>query len=149
MSSLKKITPLLLITCLGAVSCNNSETNSDLANKTRTIQNDKNSTGSDNSKKIEYQIKKSDLLVELEALMDEELRSQYPKAAATIRSAADPRFYDIVIDLDKDVLPTEVEWEGSGYSFASCVKDYFDTNPDGCLTITHSDGTYSAESGGC
>lgn len=45
--------------------------------------------------------------------------------------------------------PTNEICSGEGHLFASCVSDWLEANPDGCLVITQSDGTYAANNEEC
>ena len=84
---------------------------------------------------------------ELQALMDGNEKENFDYNRATVKLLADQNVYEITIeDLDIDVFPFELVCSGNGYSFASCVGDWFETNPDKCLLITynsHSDTYYA------
>jgi hypothetical protein len=92
---------------------------------------------------ISYTIPKGDLIIELQALMDEREKSSYNNVKISFDASLS--VYQIIIDVVDDLPPLEIVCQGSGYSFANCVKDYFALNPDGCLVITYDNDIYSAD----
>ena len=82
--------------------------------------------------------------------------SEYPNAWLTIKPAdsSNQVTFSIMPSGDDDgnpiiTDPNKVVCSGGGYSFVSCVSDWFDLNPDGCLVITQSGGSFSANDEGC
>ncbi len=107
-----------------------------------------------------YTINREDIEDEVLTITDETFNSTFlsenPNSWVTIVPSDVPNQMTVTImpngdDNGNPVTPSpdKIVCSGSGYSFASCVSDWFDNNPDGCLAITQSNGTYSADDEGC
>ena len=93
-----------------------------------------------------YTIPKDHLEKELQALMEGREKGNFQYNKAKIKYLLASNEYEIII-ADRDDIPTVVVCQGSGYSFASCVGNWLEANPDLCLVITYdsSSGDYSAD----
>ncbi len=107
-----------------------------------------------------YTINRENIEKEILTITDETFNSaflsEYPNAWLTINptDSSNQVTFNIMPNGDDDgnpiiTDPNTVVCSGGGYSFVSCVSDWFDLNPDGCLVITQSGGSFSANDEGC
>lgn len=109
---------------------------------------------------ITYTINREEIENEILTITNEKFNSSFlsenPNALLTIKPAdsSNQVTFNIMPNGDADGYPiitdpNTVVCSGGGYSFVSCVSDWFDLNPDGCLVITQSGGSFSANDEGC
>lgn len=107
-----------------------------------------------------YTINREDIESEITTITNETFNSsflsEYPNAWLTIKptDSSNQVTFSIMPSGDDDgnpiiTDPNKVVCSGGGYSFVSCLSDWFDLNPDGCLVITQSGGSFSANDEGC
>ncbi len=102
-----------------------------------------------NTLKTNWSVPINDLELELETLFSEkgeswkELGIENNDYLLIEREEEKANFY-LLSNLENQNMTKKIVCEGSGYSFATCSKDWLAANPERCLTIWQVGDTYYA-----
>lgn len=154
---IKGILFLVLVVTL-IVGCNKEDNSNPKVSSSSQIKTKDKKTTFEKSGVMTYEINSEFLVDEILTLTDETFNEDYlnenPNTIVTIEPSIVPNKLTVTITPDGNGEPIppstdKIVCSGSGYSFASCVSNWFDVNPDGCLGITQNNGTYYADDEGC
>ncbi|MBR9831437.1 hypothetical protein GYB57_04760 [bacterium] len=115
-------------------------------------------TQTDKSNDLQWEVTPEDLEDEVYNLtVDFSDDPDYEEATITITPIPQSSNYLFSLDIDGMAgnpnlppTPEKIVCEGSGYSFAKCVGNWLDANPNGCLLICNDgNGGYTADDDNC